>query len=204
METDLFAEYLESIGKDVTSINRDVTSIKKGLETQPQAKDYSLQLENLTAGVQALRAQAAKPVATPAPVVATPTLDVAALMQQLREVVREEVKRHHPGYVMTKWVWYGTATLIGLAMLVSVTAAGWWQAAQDRDHYARSNWFWRFAQQTSRPYTNDRLTEWRQDSVKFQQNVEQLEAKELLLLQASQKQQEAAALRAQAVHGKKK
>jgi hypothetical protein len=205
-KSDLYEEYLLAINKKVTSISKDVVMVKQGLETQPQIKDYSLQLESIAAAVQVLRMQVAKPaeqLAAPTPA-AAPALDVSRLAQQLGEVVREEVKRHHAGYVMTKWVWYGTAVLIGLAMVASVMAAGWWQAAHDRDHYVRSNWFWRSLKQTDKHYANELLEVWHQDSVKFQQKVEQREANELLLLQADRKKQEEAALRVQAAHSMKR
>jgi hypothetical protein len=202
-ESDLYAEYLQSIENKVTSINKEVAIIRKRLETQPQAKDYSLQLETITAAVQVLRTQVAKPITAPASA-APPALDATALAEQLGKVVREEVKRHQPGYVITKWVRYGTATFIGLAMVVSILATGWWQAVQDRNRNVRSNWLWRYSQQSDRAYTNGLLEEWQRDSINFQQAVARLEAKELLLLQAKRKQEEADALRAQATHGKKK
>lgn len=212
METkdlDSIADVLESIDKEVTSINRDVTSIKKGLEAQPQTKDYSVQLENALTAVQTLGAQVTKletqvEKLTAMPVSATPTLDLTALAQEVREVVREEVKRHHPGYTVTKWVQYGAVALIGFAVVAGVTTAGWRQAAQDRDHYVRSNWFWRASRFGNRTYANDLLKVWHQDSMNFQQKVKQLEADELLLLQADRKKQEEAALRAQATHSKKR
>jgi hypothetical protein len=208
-ESDLFTEYLESIGKEVTGINRDVTSIKKGLEFQSQAKDYSLQLENALAAIQALGAQVTKlgtqvEKLAATPMSTTPTLDLAVFTQEIQEVVREEVKRHHPGYMVTKWLQYGAAALIGFALVAGVTTAKWRQAAQDRDHYVRNNWFWRASQQSNRHYANELLKTWHQDSVKLQQNIEQSEADELLLLQANRKQQEAAALWTQAAHSKKK
>jgi hypothetical protein len=208
-ESDLFAEYLESIGKDVTSITRDVTNIKKGLEAQSQAKDYSLQLENALAAVQMLGAQVTK-LGTQveklivAPSSATPTLNLAAFTQEIQEVVRTEVKRYQPGYKVAKGVQYGVFALVGVSLLAIISTVGWWQAVQSRDHYVRSNWFWRASQQSNRHYANELLKTWHQDSVKLQQNIEQSEADELLLLQADRKKQEETALRNQAAHGKKK
>lgn len=208
-EPDLFAEYLESIGKEVTSINRDVTSIKKGLEAKSQAKDNSLQLENALATIQTLGAQVTKLetqveklVATP--VGAAPTLDLVAFIQDIQEVVRTEIKRYQPGYKVAKGVQYGVFALVGVSLLAIMSTIGWWQAVQDRNHYVRSNWFWRASQQSNRHYANGLLRAWHQDSVKLQQNIEQSEADELLLLQADRKKQEETALRAQAAHGKKK
>ena len=212
METnqlDFITEYLESISKDITRIDRDMASIRKNVEAQPQAKDYSLQLENALTATQAIGAQVTKLgtqveklIATP--VGATPPLDVAALTQDIKEVVREEVKRYQPGYKVAKGVQYGVFTLIGVSLMAIITTTGWWHAVQDRNHYVRSNWFWRSFKQTDRHYANELLKVWHQDSVKFQQKIEQLEADELLLLQADRKKQEEAALRAQATHGKKK
>jgi hypothetical protein len=200
-ESDLFAEYLESIGKEVTSINKDVTSIKKSLEAKSQAKDYGLQLENALAAIQTLGVQVTKlETLVTASASATPTLDVAAFTH----VVREEIKRHHPGYMVTKWLQYGAVALIGFALVAGVMTAKWQQAAQDRDRYVRNNWFWRASQQSNRHYANELLKAWHQDSVKLQQKIEQSEADELLLLQADRKKQEETALRAQAAHGKNK
>lgn len=208
-EPDLFAEYLESIGKEVTSINKDVTSIKKGLEAKSQAKDYSLQLENALTAIQTLGAQTTKlekqvEKLVAAPSGPTPTLDSAAFTQEIREVVRTEVKRYQPGYKVAKGVQYGVFALVGVSLMAIISTVGWWQAVQDRNHYVRSNWFWRSLKQTDRHYANEILKVWHQDSVSVQQKVEQLEADELLLLQADRKKQEETALRAQAAHGKKK
>jgi hypothetical protein len=208
-DLNVIGDILESLNEEVTSINRGVTSIKKGLEAQPQTKDYSVQLENALAAVQTLGAQVTKlgtqvEKLAASPVSATPTLDLAAFTQQVQEVVREEVKRHHPGYMVTKWLQYGAVALIGFALVAGVTTAKWRQAAQDRDHYVRNNWFWRASQQSNRHYANGLLKAWHQDSVKLQQSIEQSEADELLLLQADRKKQEETALRAQAAHSKKK
>jgi hypothetical protein len=208
-DLNVIGDILESLNEEVTSINRGVTSIKKGLEAQPQTKDYSVQLENALAAVQTLGAQVTKlgtqvEKLAATPVSATPALDLAAFTQEVQEVVREEVKRHHPGYTVTKWVQYGAVALIATSLLAIISIVGWWQAVQSRDHYVRSNWFWRASQQSNRHFANGLLNKWHQDSVKFQQDLEQLEANDLLLLQADRKKLEEAALRAQAAHNKKR
>ncbi|MBO3273271.1 hypothetical protein [Hymenobacter defluvii] len=199
MNSDLIGELLQGL-------TQDVTSVKKSLAAQPHPQDYGPALEKLTASVLNLQQAVAKSAAAsnaPTPAVATPMLDASVLEQQLRRAVAEEIRRYHPDRPLTQAVRYGIWVFIGVLGLLCLSWFGWWNAAQVRDHYARSNWFWRYTQQTSGAYAANVLASWRQDSASLQQRIEQAEAAELLRLQAQRKREEAATLEAQAAQSKR-
>lgn len=137
MNNDLLGELLQGL-------TEDVASVKKNLGAQSPPKDYGPVLEKLAASVLALREvvvkQAASPATAPGPVNTALVLDEKA-PEQLRRAIAEEVRHYHPNRPLTQAIRYGIWVFVGVLGLLCLSWFGWWNAAQARDRYTRSNWF---------------------------------------------------------------
>jgi hypothetical protein len=170
-------------------------------EQQPPL-DYRPVIEKLAAMVLALQKTVAK--LAPVPVNPAPVIDTKGLEKQLRQAVAEEVRRYHPDRPLTQAVRYGVWVFVGVLALLFLSWWGWWNAAAVRDQRERSAWFWRATVQAEPAFATSVTTQWRQDSVKFQEQILQSEGQERLLLQAQRKRLEAEILEKQATQQKPK
>ena len=192
----------ELLGELLQGLTDDMASVKKSLAEQQPPLDYRPTLEKLATAVSALQETAAKPVAPPVNPLAG---DVGKNLEQLlRQAVAEEVRRYHPDRPLTQAVRYGVWVFVGVLALLILSWWGWRNAAHVRDQHERSAWLWRATMQAEPSFAAAVTAQWRQDSVKFQEQTLQSEERERLLLQAQRKRAEAEILERQAAPSKTK
>lgn len=192
----------ELIGELLQGLTDDVASVKKSLAEQQVPVDYRPTLEKLATIVLALQEKAARPA--DGPVSPPPAGESKDLEKQLRQVVAEEMRRHHPDRPLTQAVQYGVWVFVGVLALLFLSWWGWWNAAAVRDQRERSAWLWREIMQTNPAFAVSVGARWRQDSVKFQEETLRLEERERLLVEAQRKRAEAVMLEKQATPKKAK
>lgn len=196
-ETELLAELMQELTKDVTALRNSVEALSQ--RTPP---DHRASLEGLTQSVKQLIQRPAVASAPPSPAV-----DLSAIIARVDALSQQ--MRQRPEYRMSQYVRYGAYAFGIMVMLLATLtwfAVDWRQARDDyAQRYTWADWRLRYLKQAEPRYYQSVEDQFAKDADGVGRWIEQQEQADATRAAARQAAEQAAALtnRANQLEGKK-